>query len=124
MTTVTTAPKLLLTGVEAAERLGISRTKVYELMAAGTLSIHSHWPFAAGARGRTSRLHRGTGVGMSGRGRRGRRGRGEGSVFQRSNGIWVAQIDLAGSAVDVVVAPYTAAASARFWPSVTSYAAS
>ena len=41
ITTVTTAPKLLLTAVEAAERLGISRTKVYELMAAGTLrSIH------------------------------------------------------------------------------------
>ena len=41
MTTVTSAPKLLLTAVEAAEQLGVSRTKVYELMAAGTLrSIH------------------------------------------------------------------------------------
>lgn len=41
MSTVTKAPKLLLTAVEAAEQLGVSRTKVYELMAAGTLrSIH------------------------------------------------------------------------------------
>jgi len=41
MTTVTNAPKLLLTAVEAAEQLAVSRTKVYELMAAGTLrSIH------------------------------------------------------------------------------------
>jgi excisionase family DNA binding protein len=30
--------KLLLTPVEAAERLGISRTKVYELMASGQLA--------------------------------------------------------------------------------------
>ncbi len=41
MRTATNAPKLLLTAVEAAEQLGVSRTKVYELMAAGTLrSIH------------------------------------------------------------------------------------
>jgi len=41
MTTVTNAPKLLLTAVEAAEQLAVSRTKIYELMAAGTLrSIH------------------------------------------------------------------------------------
>ena len=41
MTTVSSPAKLLLTAVEAAERLGVSRTKVYELMAAGTLrSIH------------------------------------------------------------------------------------
>ena len=33
--------KLLLTPVEAAEQLAVSRTKVYELMAAGSLrSIH------------------------------------------------------------------------------------
>jgi excisionase family DNA binding protein len=31
------SPKLLLTAVEAAEQLTVSRTKVYELMAAGTL---------------------------------------------------------------------------------------
>lgn len=30
--------KLLLTPVEAAQALGIGRTKVYELMAAGTLA--------------------------------------------------------------------------------------
>jgi excisionase family DNA binding protein len=41
MRTATSAPKLLLTAVEAAEQLGVSRTKVYELMAAGMLrSIH------------------------------------------------------------------------------------
>ena len=35
------ATKLLLTPIEAAEQLAVSRTKVYELMAAGTLrSIH------------------------------------------------------------------------------------
>ena len=35
------ATKLLLTPNEAAEQLAVSRTKVYELMAAGTLrSIH------------------------------------------------------------------------------------
>ena len=35
------AVRLLLTPVEAAEQLSISRTKIYELMAAGTLrSIH------------------------------------------------------------------------------------
>jgi len=40
MTTVN-ASKLLLTPNEAAEQLAVSRTKVYELMAAGTLrSIH------------------------------------------------------------------------------------
>ena len=31
------SPKLLLTAVEAAEQLTVSRTKIYELMAAGTL---------------------------------------------------------------------------------------
>lgn len=40
MTTVGTT-KLLLTPNEAADQLAVSRTKVYELMAAGTLrSIH------------------------------------------------------------------------------------
>ena len=40
MTTVG-ATKLLLTPNEAADQLAVSRTKVYELMAAGTLrSIH------------------------------------------------------------------------------------
>lgn len=35
------AVRLLLTPIEAAEQLSISRTKIYELMAAGTLrSIH------------------------------------------------------------------------------------
>ena len=31
------SPKLLLTAIEAAEQLTVSRTKIYELMAAGTL---------------------------------------------------------------------------------------
>ena len=31
------SPKLLLTAVEEAEQLTVSRTKIYELMAAGTL---------------------------------------------------------------------------------------
>jgi len=39
--TAVKATKLLLTPVEAAEQLAVSRTKVYELMAAGMLrSIH------------------------------------------------------------------------------------
>ena len=37
MDQVTTNERLLLRPVEAAERLGISRTKVYELMASGEL---------------------------------------------------------------------------------------
>jgi len=38
---VTSTVRLLLTPVEAAEQLSISRTKIYELMAAGRLrSIH------------------------------------------------------------------------------------
>lgn len=41
MTTNVGTRKLLLTPVEAAEQLAISRTKIYELMAAGLLrSIH------------------------------------------------------------------------------------
>jgi len=39
--TTASATKLLLTPNEAAEQLAVSRTKIYELMAAGTLrSIH------------------------------------------------------------------------------------
>ena len=39
--TAVNATKLLLTPVEAADQLAVSRTKVYELMAAGALrSIH------------------------------------------------------------------------------------
>ena len=37
MTTTASVKKLLLTPVEAAEQLAVSRTKVYELMAAGLL---------------------------------------------------------------------------------------
>lgn len=37
MTTTVGTRKLLLTPVEAAEQLAVSRTKVYELMAAGLL---------------------------------------------------------------------------------------
>ena len=37
MTTTVGTRKLLLTPVEAAEKLAVSRTKVYELMAAGLL---------------------------------------------------------------------------------------
>ncbi len=85
------ATKLLLTPNEAAEQLAVSSTKVYELMAAGTLrSIHIG-RLAPGSGRRAARLHRGHGVSMSGRGRR---GHGEGSVFQRPNGMWVAQVDL------------------------------
>ena len=41
MMTTASGAKLLLTPVEAAEQLAVSRTKVYELMAAGVLrSIH------------------------------------------------------------------------------------
>ena len=39
--TTASATKLLLTPNEAAQQLAVSRTKIYELMAAGTLrSIH------------------------------------------------------------------------------------
>jgi excisionase family DNA binding protein len=89
--TTANATKLLLTPNEAAEQLAVSRTKIYELMASGTLrSIHIGRLRRVPIDALRDFIEAMESV-MSGRGRR---GHGEGSVFQRANGMWVAQVDL------------------------------
>jgi len=78
--------KLLLSPEEAAEVLGVGRSRVYDLIR--NCQLHSVREVASGSGGRSSRLRR-----TLDRARRSginQRAIGEGSIYRRSDGRWTA----------------------------------
>jgi len=84
--------KLLLSPEEAAEVLGVGRSRVYDLIRIRQLHSVRIGEVASGSGGRSSRLRRT--LDRARRSSMNQRANGEGSIYRRSDGRWTAACDV------------------------------